>query len=61
MKIILIIGALINGQPHQTHIEMPTIENCTAEAAKFLNYAVTDKHAEKAVAACQIETPEKDS
>ena len=61
MTIILVIAALINGTPHQTKLPMETIEQCTAEATKFLNYATTDKHAEKAVAACQIEVPEKAS
>jgi hypothetical protein len=61
MTIILLLYALINGVPHKTAIPMETIEQCASESAKFLNYAITDKHAQKAMAACQIEMPEKDS
>ncbi len=55
MTIILVLVALINGTPHQAKLPMTTIEECTAEATKFLNYATTDKHAQKAMAVCQIE------
>jgi hypothetical protein len=61
MTIILVLIALINGVPHQTKIPMETIEQCASESAKFLNYAMTDKHAQKAIAACQVDMPEKDS
>ena len=58
MHILLILMALVNGAPHQAKVPMETIEQCTAEATKFLNYAITDKHAQKAMAVCQIEVPE---
>ena len=61
MTIILVLVALINGVPHQAKLPMGTVEQCTAEATKFLNYATTEKHAQKAMAVCQVEVPEKDS
>lgn len=61
MTIILVLMALINGTPHQATVPMETIEQCTAEATKFLNYASTDKHAQKAMAVCQFEVAEKAS
>jgi hypothetical protein len=61
MAIILVIIAVINGTPHQAKVPMETIEQCTDEATKFLNYATTDKHAQKAIAACQVGVAEKGS
>lgn len=60
MTIILVIAAIINGTPHQTKLPMETIEQCTVEAAKFLNYAITDKDAEHAAAMCEVAAAKKE-
>ncbi len=61
MTIMLIMMALLNGVPHQVELPMETVEQCASEASKFLNYALTDKHAQKALAVCRVERVEKDS